>query len=202
MKAAHATSHNESTHKRRASCKATQPTGPDMLVKKRERARNMTGNNLQSLTWRHATRRAALSPQSSCWDNLTVQPARVGRKTRKVARRDELPDRSPDDDNKGAGHSNHNWQNNCSVQLARAAKIGHRRWPKATSSQAHARRKSFTCWFTAQHCGWTQGPRKLTHPSCSATASEIQQPRSGLMIPWRSTGVSSTHRFIHGLQRQ
>ena len=34
MKAAHATSHNESTHKRRASCKATQPTGPDMLVKK------------------------------------------------------------------------------------------------------------------------------------------------------------------------
>ena len=101
-KAVRATSNDAFTNKKRsASRKATRSSGPNMVVKRR-RATSMTGNNKRPPTSRQAahlrsnaaalpkaaggqlarpvqldaTRRAALRPQISCSDNVTVQPAR------------------------------------------------------------------------------------------------------------------------------
>ena len=105
MKAVRATSHKESTHKkRRASYKATQSTGPDKLARNKGRTTSITGNNLQSLILSQVRICTVLQnalPKAmggNLWNINSVQLAQFIGTPAQVARRDELPDRSPEDD--------------------------------------------------------------------------------------------------------
>ena len=143
MNAVRATSNEVSANKK---TKSFAQGDADKLVKGR-RETSMMGNTKRSSTLRHprnsttlqsalpraveatcearatdATRRAALGPLiSCCYKRICAANTVEGRPTQ-VAKHDELPAGSPEDDKKRAEHANHICWNNYYVQLAQIEK--------------------------------------------------------------------------------
>ena len=104
---------SQHTKKRSASRKATQSTGSDKLVKKRARHEPDRKN------------RAVFDPEARTHQyhaSVLCSPAQLTGRPPQVAKHDELPAGSPEDDKKEADHANHNRLINCSVRPAQVEK--------------------------------------------------------------------------------